>query len=104
IALTIAFGIAVDDSIHLVNRFNAERSAGAATTVALSRALDKVTPALVATTLVLCLGMMVTNLSSLPTAIHFGYVVIGTLLFALMADLYILPAMILTLTRASMKK
>ena len=104
IALTIAFGIAVDDSIHLVNRFNAERRAGAATTVALSRALDKVTPALVATTLVLCIGMMVTNLSSLPTAIHFGYVVIGTLLFALAADLFILPAMILTLTRASMKK
>ncbi len=90
IALTVALGIAVDDSIHLLNRYcragrqNAQR--------AVEHALGEAGPPMAVTTLVLVSGLSVTQLSSLPTVGLFGVLVIAAQIIALAADLCVLPA------------
>lgn len=92
IALTVGFGLAVDDSVHLLNQYALERSQQEAPDVAMSNSLTAVSPALVATTVVFSVGMVVTFFSSLPTVALFGTIIIGILFFALVADLLLLPA------------
>ncbi len=97
IALTIGFGIAVDNSVHLLNRFLIEKNEGCSPADAMKRAIEGVSPAIVASTLLLATGLAVTLASALPTVFQFGILVIATLLFALFADLMLLPAFALAL-------
>lgn len=101
IALTIGFGIAVDNSIHLLNRFLTEKREGSSSDEAMTRAIEGVSPAIVASTLLLAAGLAVTLVSALPTVFQFGVLVIATLLFALFADLMLLPAFALVLINRS---
>ena len=105
VALTIAFGIAVDGSVHLLNQFRLkqEKQQGLDDETAMVKALSAITPALVATTLVLSAGLLVTLFSSLPMAILFGMVILTTLFIALLADIYLLPAMALAARRLTRK-
>ncbi|MEP3278287.1 MAG: MMPL family transporter [Stappiaceae bacterium] len=98
IALTIGFGIAVDNSVHLLNRFLTEKKDGSSPDEAMRRAIEGVSPAIVASTLLLAAGLAVTLASALPTVFQFGILVIATLLFALLADLMLLPAFALVLS------
>ena len=97
VALTVAFGIAVDDSIHLINEYMINRSKGLEGKVAVIGALRDVTPALVSTTLILSAGLSIMLFSSLPALSVFALVVILTLLFALLCDMVLLPAHLLAL-------
>lgn len=99
VALTIGFGLAVDDSIHLLNRYVAEPERERHPVQAMRRALQAVSPALVATTLVLSCGMLATFFSTLPTVGLFGGVMIGILVAALACDIFILPATALFIER-----
>lgn len=98
IALTIGFGLAVDDTVHLLNHYviarAAARTSGPPDPVqAMRTALAAVSPALVATTVVLAAALMVTGLSALAVVLSFGCVVITVLVFALAADILVLPSM-----------
>ncbi len=93
LAMTIAFGVAVDDTIHFINRALLERQAGHNTAEALKRAITRVGFVLCATTIVLGAGLSLTFLSSFLTVRLFGQLMIMILFFALLADLIILPAM-----------
>ena len=97
VALTVAFGISVDDSIHLINEYMINRSKGLEGKVAVIGALRDVTPALVSTTLILSAGLSIMLFSSLPALSVFALVVILTLLFALLCDMVLLPAHLLAL-------
>ncbi|MGI9426517.1 MAG: efflux RND transporter permease subunit [Hyphomicrobiaceae bacterium] len=103
IALTIGFGLAVDDTVHLLNHYVIEKrksqAAGGDASMAMQTALKAVSPALVATTVVLCAALTVTALSSLTTVTYFGLVVISILVFALAADLLVLPSMAVQLEK-----
>ncbi|MCC2110962.1 MAG: MMPL family transporter [Hyphomicrobiales bacterium] len=100
VALTIAFGIAVDGSVHLLNQYRLIGERGDHPGQEMEYALVAIAPALVATTLVISAGLMVTLLSSLPMAKLFGLTVVVTLLIALIADVFVLPAMALVLEKA----
>jgi len=91
VALTVAFGIAVDDSIHMINQYVLNRREHD-NTLAVAGALKEVTPAIFSTTLILSGGLIVMSFSSLPAMAVFSAVVIMTLVFAFLADIFQLPA------------
>ncbi len=94
ISLTIAFGIAVDDTIHFLAHYRRARDDGLSPADAVDRTLDRVGPALVATTVILCAGCAVVIFSVLPQVALFGTLTVLTLILALVGDLFVLPAMI----------
>jgi predicted RND superfamily exporter protein len=99
IALTIAFGIAIDNAVHLINIFSAERARGTSIEASVERAMTEAGPALVASTVIICVSSMVTLMSVLPMVPIVGGLIIATLITALVANLLILPANILALRR-----
>lgn len=110
IALTIAFGIAVDNSIHMLNQYQlakkvlSEEETGTAGSnrqqheqnlAAITKAIKAITPAVVSTTLLLGSGLAMTQFSILPSVALFGRLVISALFVALLADLFILPSFLI---------
>ena len=98
IALTVAFGLALDSTIHFLNRYDIEETDAAGkprdTQEALQRTARMIGPVLILTTMVLALGLGVTILSDLPSLRVFGQLSGVTLIAALLAQLVILPATI----------
>jgi predicted RND superfamily exporter protein len=94
IAITVAFALAIDSTIHFLNRFQLEENRPGTTNVndALVRTMHHIGPVIVLTTIVLALGLGVTILSHLPSLRLFGRLA-GICLFAsLIGQLVILPA------------
>jgi len=91
VALTVAFGIAVDDTIHLVHRWQQECTAHPPTK-AVQIALREVGPIMIATTLVLSAGLVATLASGLPMVRLFGGLCILTFAAAVAAALFFMPA------------
>jgi predicted RND superfamily exporter protein len=106
IAITVAFSLAIDSTIHFLNRFHLEeaRTDVGGTTAALIRTVHHIGPAVVLTTIVLALGLGVTILSHLPSLRLFGRLA-GICLFAsLVGQLIILPATIALFRRIVPRK
>ena len=99
VGLTVAFGLAVDDTIHVLNRFELELQETERVQQAIERAICIIGTVLILTTFVLIAGMLVTQISAVPPTRQFGMVCVSTLIFALLADLFILPALILSASR-----
>jgi len=96
IGITVAFSLAIDSTIHFLNRFRLEESRPgvSSTHEALIRTVHHIGPVIVLTTIVLALGLGVTILSHLPSLRLFGRLA-GLCLFAsLIGQLVILPATI----------
>jgi uncharacterized protein len=100
VALTVAFGLAVNDSIHLLNQYLGNAFTQNPNRAMLS-ALQQVLPAMVSTTLILVAGLTIMLASSLPIIVLFSLVMILTLLFAIGFDIFQLPANILLLESRS---
>ncbi|MEO1694808.1 MAG: MMPL family transporter, partial [Pseudomonadota bacterium] len=100
IAITVAFALAIDSTIHFLNRYSLEEErlwrAGekADARSALLAAIRHIGPAVVLTTIVLALGLGVTVLSDLPSLRLFGGLTAACLAASLFAQLVILPAVI----------
>ena len=103
VALTVAFGIAVDDSIHMLNQYMLNKR-NHDNLSAVSEALKEVTPALFSTTLILSGGLIIMCFSTLPAMAVFAVVVIMTLIFAFLADIFQLPAYLALLNQDDTKK
>lgn len=99
LATTIAFGIAVDDTIHFLNRALEQMRAGESLDGAIAGSLVPLAPILTATTFILVAGVALTLSSDFVTVRDFGYLVVVILVFALISDLVILPAALLTWTK-----
>ena len=95
VVFSIALGIAVDDTIHLLSGFERARREGRDVTAALSRSVAGVGRAIVTTTLLLTAGFGTLLLSGLPGTRLFGALACLALVLALVGDLLLLPAMIL---------
>lgn len=96
LALTIAFGIALDDSIHVFNRLVLqEKTTGQRLTVkAITRAISHIAPVLITTTIVLSVGVLATQVSDMPMVRLFGVLSVITFVLALLSDLFFLPALV----------
>lgn len=101
IALTIAFGISIDNAIHVMNAFLANTAEGMDDGTAMKRALGDVAPALISATLMFVAGSIGTVLSSLPSVVNLGFLIIATLSIAVIANLAFLPALILTFRKVT---
>jgi predicted RND superfamily exporter protein len=103
IALTVAFGLALDSTIHFLNRYNIEEMDETGnqreTLEVLARTARMIGPVLILTTIVLALGLGVTIFSDLPSLRVFGQLSGATLFAALVAQLIILPSSIALLRR-----
>jgi uncharacterized protein len=93
LALTIAFGIAVDATIHYFNyyfHFGNESKSLRENLIETSR---RIGPQLFGTTAVIVVGLMTTQLSQMPTIVLFGMLVAATLIIGLVGTLVVLPAL-----------
>lgn len=95
IIFTIAFGIAVDDTIHYLGKFKYELMKGKSVMYALKRSYMTTGKAMILTTLILCSGFMLLVMSSFMGTFYMGILLCITLFIALIADLTILPALLL---------
>ena len=91
---TIALGIAVDDTIHLVTRFRTRFIKHGNYDKAMARCLRDVGPALVITTLILVGSFSTFFLSDMQTLASFGILLASSIILALLADLYLMPCLI----------
>jgi uncharacterized protein len=94
IALTVAFGIAVDDSIHYLNRFLMLHDRTSPLSGRLVSTSREIGPVLIGTTAIILAGLSTTYFSGLPTVTLFGTIAGITLVVAMLADLIVLPAVI----------
>jgi predicted RND superfamily exporter protein len=89
----IALGIAVDDTIHYLVRFNAEARRTTREEEATRLALRAVIRPVTFTTLALCMGFLVFTGSELQNQVHFGALAAATLAFAWLVDVTLTPAL-----------
>lgn len=94
IIFAIAFGIAVDDTIHFLSKFRLERSKGQTTRGAVRTTFRESGKAITLTTLILFLGFSILATSSYPPTFYVGLLVGITLVSALIADLLLIPVLI----------
>tara|TARA_R110002072_G_scaffold301400_2_gene481043 strand:- start:1499 stop:3778 length:2280 start_codon:yes stop_codon:yes gene_type:complete len=95
IVFTIAFGIAVDDTIHFLGKFKYELMKGKSKIYALKRTYLTTGKAMILTTLILCAGFLLLVFSSFLGTFHMGLLLCITLFVALIADITILPVLLL---------
>lgn len=103
IVFTIAFGIAVDDTIHYLGKFKFELMKGKGKLYALKRSYLTTGKAMILTTLILCAGFLLLILSSFQGTFYMGLMLCLTLLIALIADITILPVLLLMFYRDKKK-
>lgn len=96
IIFTIAFGIAVDDTIHFISKLRIELNKGRSLLVAVKNTFLYTGKAIIVTTIILAGGFLTLILSSFGGTFYTGLLVSLTLLFALIADLCLLPVLLLT--------
>lgn len=101
IIFTIAFGIAVDDTIHFMSKFRIELSKGKSTLYALKRTYLSTGKAIMVTTIILISGFMTLIFSSIASNFYMGLLISLTLLFAVLSDLLFLPVLLLLFYRKS---
>jgi uncharacterized protein len=94
IVYTIAFGIAVDDTIHFLGRYKIELDKGHSNYDSLITTITTSGGAIFLTTLVLVAGFGVLILSSFYANFITGLLVTISLIVALICDLYLLPVLL----------
>ncbi|MEF3255790.1 MAG: MMPL family transporter, partial [Deferribacterales bacterium] len=87
----ISIGIAVDDTIHLMVRYNSELKKQNDQDLAIKETIhSEVTPA-ISTSIALTLGFLVLVFSNFLPVIHFGWLSATVMLIALFSDLIVTP-------------
>lgn len=94
IIFTIAFGIAVDDTIHFISKLRIELGKGKSLLPAVKNTFLSTGKAIIITTVILAGGFLTLILSSFGGTFYTGLLVSLTLLFALVADLCLLPVLV----------
>jgi hypothetical protein len=103
IIFTIAFGIAVDDTIHFISKLRLELSKGTPIIFAIRRTYITTGKAIIITTLILVGGFISLLLSSFGGTFYMGVLVGLTLLLAVIIDLTLLPALLILFYKKNIK-
>jgi len=105
VVLGMTMGIVVDDTIHLLSKYiRARREMGYSSEDALRYAFQTVGKAIIVTTLVLASGFSILMQSSFGFNADMGKLTAITIIVALVLDLLLLPAMLLTIDKVKTKK
>jgi len=94
----IAIGIAIDDTIHYLTEFNAQIRRTGEQRSAVLLVGQTVGRPIVFTSIALFLGFLIVCLSNFKPIQHFGFLAGVTMLVALLADLLLLPALVMSTT------
>lgn len=92
---SVALGLVVDDTIHLLYRYRQASRAGHLPPQAMTEAIRHTGRALVMTTLILTLGFWAGLVGSFKPTVSFSFLTGLTMVLALVADLLVLPACLL---------
>lgn len=95
----ISLGIGVDDAIHYLHRYCQEKSAGKTTAEAIRRAHAGVGVAMYFTSVTVMAGFLSLVLSNFIPNVTFGILIALAMLLALLANLGLLPALIMAFAR-----
>lgn len=95
IVFTIAFGIAVDDTIHFLSRYRQEIRLGRSNLYGLRRTFISTGKAIIITTIILLGGFGSLIFSDFLSTFYIGLFVSMTLVFAVITDLTLLPMLLL---------
>ncbi len=99
IVFSICLGVAVDDTIHFINRFQRELPVDGVVAAAIRRTFVAVGSALMTTTVVLVVGFGSVWLSEMPPSRLFAELGTAAIIAALVGDLLILPALLACFVR-----
>jgi len=91
----LALGIAVDDTIHYLTRFQQGLKNTYSEKDAMREALVTTGRPITYTTVTLCLGFIVLCFSNFVAIVHFGFLMSLTIATCLLADIFFLPCMLL---------
>lgn len=91
---SLALGIAVDDTIHVLSDYSDWRRRGAGAEEAVQKALRRTLPALVYTTAAIVIGFGVLGLSDFAATRNLGLVTAALVAICLAADVLLLPALL----------
>ena len=94
VVFTIALGIAVDDTIHLMARYREEGRRGVPHRDAIRRAVRHVGRPVVITSVILVAGFGANVASSFPTMVVMGKLGAVVIAVAMLSDLFVLPALL----------
>lgn len=105
LVFSIAFGISVDDTIHFLAKYRQELTANQwRIQKSVYAALRETGVSMFYTSIVLFFGFSVFVLSSFGGTVALGALVSATLLFAMLANLILLPSLLLSLERSIANK
>ena len=90
----IMLGVAMDDTIHLMNKYKLYRLAGQSVEESMNKALEYTGGALFSTTIALVCGFLVVGWSGVVSVSTFGLLCAFTIVAALLADVVFLPALV----------
>jgi predicted RND superfamily exporter protein len=89
----LVIGVAVDDTIHFLARFNQDARATGNESEAVASALATTLRPVTLTTLALCLSFLAFVASPLTSQVQFGLLAASALLLAWLTDLFVTPAL-----------
>ncbi len=95
----VVIGIAIDDTVHLLTQYRRRRARGLEAAISIEQAVVHVGRALITTSIALALGFLSLVVSPWSSVASFGVVASVAISVALLADLVVLPALILVLSR-----
>ena len=92
--LCVTIGLVVDDTIHYLFCYRKHRLAGDHIRLAIKRASARVGRPIISTSIILATGISVLTLSKFRMIVQFGCFTSLTIVYALFADLVLLPALL----------
>ena len=99
IIFTVAFGIAVDDTIHFMAKLHSETGKGKTWLYAIKRTFFETTRSISLSSLVLVSGFGILVISDFGVTFYVGLLISLALIFALLADLLLLPVLMIWIGR-----
>lgn len=96
---SISLGIAVDDTLHFLHHYQRARQRGAAAEAAVDRAMQVAAAPMIVTSGMLMLGYQVCLTAELVSVRNTGVSMNVSILVALLADLFLLPALLVRFDR-----
>ncbi|MCD6172965.1 MAG: MMPL family transporter [Sulfurimonas sp.] len=91
----ISIGIAVDDTIHYIHRFNLEHKLNDDIKVSIFNAHSSIGTAMFYTSTIIIIGFSILVLSNFIPTIYFGLLTVLAMFMAILADLLLLPVLLL---------
>lgn len=101
---TIALGLSVDDTVHFMNGFRKYYDETGDVKVAINKTLHTSGRAMLVTSIVLTIGFLAFTCASMRNVVNFGWLTGLTIMLALVADFFSVPAILTLMNRTTQMK